>query len=294
MTQTYLQSELEEPINTDSDIPTVAEKLFVEIAKKIGTHQQRKLAVLIDAENIGPDSTGALFTEIAKLGDATVRRAYGNWTTSNLTGWKTALLEYSILPMQQFNNTNGKNSTDIALVIAAMDLLHTRNFDGFCLVSSDSDFTRLASRIREEGKAVYGFGAKQTPKALISSCTKFIYLENLQPPRTFNLKDDPELRDTIKNAVDETKSPLPYGILNPNDDHEFVDAIKNIVEEYANDDGWVHTNRFGGFIDTRFPGFSPGNYGCRKMTEVLAQLEEFQVERITTSEGKQPLMIRLK
>jgi len=141
---------------------------------------QSSLAVLIDADNAQPSITEALLSEVAKYGVASVKRIYGDWTTPNLSGWKTYLLEHSIQPIQQFRYTVGKNATDSAMIIDAMDLLFTRRFDGFCLVSSDSDFTRLASRIREEGLLVYGFGQKKTPKAFVSACDKFIFTEVLR------------------------------------------------------------------------------------------------------------------
>ena len=139
-----------------------------------------RLAVLIDADNAQPSITEGLLSEVAKYGVASVKRIYGDWTTPSLTGWKSVLLEHSIHPVQQFRYTVGKNATDTAMIIDAMDLLYTRRFDGFCLVSSDSDFTRLASRIREEGLLVYGFGEQKTPKAFVSACDKFIFTEVLR------------------------------------------------------------------------------------------------------------------
>jgi uncharacterized LabA/DUF88 family protein len=136
---------------------------------------QKKLAVLIDAENAQPEIIEGLLAEIALYGTASVKRIYGNWTTPNLQPWKEVLLNYSIQPMQQFNYTTGKNATDSALIIDAMDLLYTGKFDGFCIVSSDSDFTRLAQRIRESGLSVYGFGERKTPKPFVQACDKFVY-----------------------------------------------------------------------------------------------------------------------
>ncbi|MBW1817460.1 MAG: NYN domain-containing protein, partial [Deltaproteobacteria bacterium] len=143
-------------------------------------HPQDMLAVLIDADNAQPSITEALLSEVAKYGVASVKRIYGDWTTPSLGGWKKVLLDHSIQPVQQFRYTVGKNATDSAMMIDAMDLLYTKRFDGFCLVSSDSDFTRLAARIREEGVLVYGFGEKKTPKAFVSACDKFIFTEVLR------------------------------------------------------------------------------------------------------------------
>jgi hypothetical protein len=150
------------------------------------TDNTQKLAILIDADNAQPAITENLLAEIAKYGTASVKRIYGDWTLPQLRGWKDILLEYSIQPMQQFGYTKGKNSTDSALIIDAMDLLYTGRFDGFCLVSSDSDFTKLAARIRESGLVVYGFGEKKTPEPFVAACDKFIYTEVL--PRKMRKK----------------------------------------------------------------------------------------------------------
>src|ERR1700749_2082198 len=146
----------------------------------MATENTARLAVLIDADNAQPSITEGLLAEIAKYGTAHVKRAYGDWTRSNLRGWKEQLVAQSIQPIQQFAYTRGKNATDAAMVIDAMDLLYSGRFDGFCLVSSDSDFTRLASRIRESGLTVYGFGERKTPQPFVAACDKFIYVENLR------------------------------------------------------------------------------------------------------------------
>ena len=174
-------------------------------------NSQKKLAVLIDADNTQPAIIDALLAEIAKYGIASVRRIYGDWTTPNLRGWKDVLLEQAIQPIQQFRYTVGKNATDSALIIDAMDLLYTEKLDGFCIVSSDSDFTRLASRIREAGLIVYGFGEKKTPKAFLGACDKFVYTEILREdeptgPRgkknTSDLNQDTTLVNLLRNAVE--------------------------------------------------------------------------------------------
>ena len=182
-----------------------------------GKESQAMLAVLIDADNAQPSVTDALMAEIAKYGIASVKRIYGDWTTPHLVGWKSIVLEYSIQPIQQFRYTTGKNATDSAMIIDAMDLLYTRRFTGFCLVSSDSDFTRLASRIREEGFPVYGFGERKTPQAFVSACDKFIYTEVLcteehelssghayiRVPETTNaLKGDAKLVNLMRRAIE--------------------------------------------------------------------------------------------
>ena len=158
-----------------------------------------RLAVLIDGDNTTPLIIEALLAEIAKYGSATVKRAYGDWTTPNLKGWKEAINTHAIQPMQQFAYTTGKNATDIALIIDAMDLLYTGNLDGFCLVSSDSDFTRLAARIREQGIDVYGFGERKTPESFRQACRRFIYTENLLPGAP--APDEPERPDSRPASV---------------------------------------------------------------------------------------------
>lgn len=174
------------------------------------TPREARLAVLIDADNARATHISQLLVEVARFGRASVRRAYGDWTSTQLTSWKAELLQHSIQPIQQFSYTTGKNATDSSLIIDAMDLLHAGNLDGFCLVSSDSDFTRLAARIREDGKVVYGFGERKTPKPFVAACDTFIYVENLTvatttkpatvaPPR---LQSDPFLDNLLAEAVD--------------------------------------------------------------------------------------------
>ena len=174
------------------------------------TTDEARLAVLIDADNARAQHISQLLVEVARFGRASVRRAYGDWTSTQLTSWKAELLQHSIQPIQQFSYTTGKNATDSSLIIDAMDLLHAGNLDGFCLVSSDSDFTRLAARIREDGKVVYGFGERKTPKPFVAACDTFIYVENLTvatttkpatvaPPR---LRSDPFLDNLLAEAVD--------------------------------------------------------------------------------------------
>src|SRR6187402_2283546 len=164
-------------------------------------HGNKKLAVLIDADNAQAAICPELLAEIAKFGIASVKRAYGDWTTTNLKGWKEHLHKHAIQPIQQFSYTTGKNSTDSSLIIDAMDLLHTGNLDGFCLVSSDSDFIRLATRLRESGLVVYGFGEKKTPEPFISACDKFIYTEILkQEPQTED-KDESENTELKKLVI---------------------------------------------------------------------------------------------
>src|SRR3989440_6542599 len=183
-----------------------------------------KLAVLIDADNAQPAITEELLAEVAKYGTAHVKRAYGDWTGTNLKGWKDQLLAQSIQPIQQFAYTRGKNATDAAMVIDAMDLLYSGRFDGFCIVSSDSDFTRLAARIRESGLIVYGFGERKTPKPFVAACNKFIYTESL----TYDQIATEDPKPTPRTSAAKLKG-----------DAALVNQLRNAVEAASDDDGWA-------------------------------------------------------
>jgi len=228
----------------------------------------RKLAILIDADNAQPAITENLMAEIAKYGTANVKRIYGDWTQPQLRGWKDLLLEYSIQPMQQFGYTRGKNSTDSALIIDAMDLLYTGRFDGFCLVSSDSDFTKLAARIRESGLVVYGFGEKKTPGPFVAACDKFIYTEVLA-------KDEDEKEDRKQKSPNELKQ-----------DTQLVTLVRNAIEASSDDSGWAHLAPVGSYIAKQSPGFDPRNYGYRKLGELLNAMKLFEMEERPTGNGQ--------
>jgi len=227
----------------------------------------QNLAVLIDADNAQPSIVEGLLSEIAKYGTANVKRIYGDWTLPGLKGWKEVLLEYSIQPMQQFGYTSGKNATDSALIIDAMDLLYTGKFDGFCIVSSDSDFTKLASRIREAGLLVYGFGEKKTPQPFVSACDKFIFTEVLRS------KDDK--RDSIsRRPVSQLKK-----------DTKLVNLLRNAVDASSDDSGWAHLATVGSYIAKQAPEFDPRNYGYKKLGELAAATKLFQISEKTVGEG---------
>ncbi|MBC8430644.1 MAG: NYN domain-containing protein [Desulfobacterales bacterium] len=226
-----------------------------------------KLAVLIDADNAQPAIVEGLLTEIAKYGTANVKRIYGDWTAPDLKGWKEVLLQYSIQPIQQFGYTKGKNATDSAMIIDAMDLLYTDKFDGFCIVSSDSDFTKLASRIREAGLFVYGFGEKKTPGPFVSACDKFIFTEVLRS------KDD--YSDKIKRK---TTSELKK-------DTKLVNLLRNAVEASSDDSGWAHLASVGSNIANQAPEFDPRNYGYKKLGELASATKLFQIEERSVGEG---------
>ena len=221
----------------------------------------KKLAVLIDADNAPADIIDRLLEEIAKYGIASVKRIYGDWS-HGLNKWKAALLPHAIIPVQQFAYTKGKNATDMALVIDAMDLLYSGNFDGFCIVSSDSDFTRLASRLRESGLTVYGFGEKKTPEAFRKACDKFIHTEIFRPE---------------KNSGDKHKSsgkakPAESGPAAP----DAATLIKRAVRENADDLGWANLGPIGSYINKINPDFDPRLYGFSKLSELIKSFDIFE------------------
>lgn len=214
-----------------------------------------KLAVLIDAENAQSSSIGELLAEVSRYGTASVKRAYGDWTTTNLKGWKDVLHGMAIQPIQQFRYTTGKNSSDSSLIIDAMDLLHSGSLNGFCLVSSDSDFTRLATRIREAGLLVYGFGQQKTPAAFVSACDKFIYTEILKP------KERPLVQQESAAEPLET-------------------MISAAVVATARDDGWAALSAVGSHIVKNNPSFDSRNYGFPKLGELVRQQAYLEVKEL--------------
>lgn len=227
-----------------------------------------KLAVLIDADNAKPSIIEALLAEIAKYGTAHVKRAYGDWTDTHLKTWKDRLLTQSIQPIQQFGYTRGKNATDSALIIDAMDLLYSGRFDGFCIVSSDSDFTRLAGRIRESGLLVYGFGERKTPEPFVAACDKFIYVENLSG------KPDQEAPRQPRSAAQLKQ------------DTSLVNLLRNAVDAASDDDGWATLGAVGSIISKQRPDFDARSYGYGKLSDLVAATTMFEIERRATGEGR--------
>ena len=239
------------------------------------THDQKRLAVIIDADNSQPSIIEGLMEEIAKYGVASVKRIYGDWTDLRLKGWKAHLLNHGIQPMQQFGYTVGKNSTDSAMIIDAMDLLYTDKLDGFCIVSSDSDFTRLALRIREAGLSVYGFGEKKTPKAFLAACDKFIYTENLRKEKKSTPhKKKPQQKDMAKDDLKE--------------------ILKNVVEDTSDDSGWSYLTHIRQTIANRHPDFDPRNYGFSSMMDLLNSLGIFEVKKNDPFSHDKAVFIRCK
>lgn len=221
-----------------------------------------RLAVLIDAENASPRIAEALFTEIASLGEASARRIYGDFASAQLAGWTKVLARYAIQPQQNFANTKGKNSGDIALVIDAMDLLHSGRFDGFCLVSSDADFTRLAARIREEGVDVYGFGEQKTPESFRQACTRFIYTENLNVP-----VEADAARPRVREAAPAKRKPV-----------EAARLIAAVIADMDEDgDGWIAVGGIGDRLRNAYPDFDQRTYGFTKLSDLIRATSRFEV-----------------
>jgi uncharacterized LabA/DUF88 family protein len=238
------------------------------------TENSARLAVLIDADNAQPALVGALLAEIAKYGTAHVKRAYGDWTTGNLRGWKDHLLAQSIQPIQQFAYTRGKNSTDAALVIDGMDLLYSGRFDGFCIVSSDSDFTRLAARIRESGMTVYGFGERKTPKPFVAACDKFTYVENL------GYEHDAATADAALPPVPRSSGAQLKA------DTALVNRLRSAVQAASDDDGWAPLASVGQILTNQSPDFDSRTYGYAKLSDLMAAATMFELERRSPGDGK--------
>ena len=252
---------------------------------RMASDNTARLAVLIDADNAQPSITENLLAEVAKFGIANVRRAYGDWTSTNLKGWKDQLLEQSIQPIQQFAYTRGKNSTDSAMVIDAMDLLYSGRFDGFCIVSSDSDFTRLAARLRESGLTVYGFGERKTPKPFVAACDKFIYIENL--------RFDEAAASDAAGAADTGVKPAqraPATAAELKADTELVKLLRSAVEAASDDDGWAPLSSIGNIITNQRPDFDSRSYGYAKLSDLIKATSLFVIDRRSRGEGKQAVL----
>jgi uncharacterized LabA/DUF88 family protein len=223
-----------------------------------------KIAVLIDADNVPSNQVKEMMEEIAKYGNPTIKRIYGDWTKPQLGKWKTVLLENAINPIQQYGYTSGKNATDSAMIIDAMDILYSDKVNGFCLVSSDSDFTKLAIRLRESRMLVIGMGEKKTPNPFIVACDKFIYLEILQ-----------HQSDEQENSKEKGKSPVPVDRINP----KLIRLISSTISDLADDDGWAFMGDVGNLIQKKQPNFDSRNFGFQKLTPLVSSIPNFEVER---------------
>ncbi|WP_423192572.1 NYN domain-containing protein [Cupriavidus sp. H18C2] len=248
--------------------------------------QGATLAVLIDADNAAPAIVEGLLAEVAKYGVAAVKRIYGDWTRPNLSGWKDRLLAHSIQPIQQFRYTVGKNATDSAMIIDAMDLLYTGRFDGFCIVSSDSDFTRLASRIREQGLMVYGFGERKTPKPFVTACDKFIYSDVLRAGVADADTDSDAETEAAPAARRRSSQELRQ-------DSRLVRLLQNASQAVSDEDGWSTLGGIGNYIAKQAPEFDSRNYGYGKLSELVAATNLFEVETRNGGNNK-TIWVRLK
>lgn len=237
-----------------------------------------KLAVLIDGDNIPSAYVKEMMEEIAKYGNPTIKRIYGDWTKPHLSKWKTLLLENAITPIQQYGYTVGKNATDSAMIIDAMDILYSEKVDGFCLVSSDSDFTRLATRLREAGMKVYGIGEKKTPNPFIVACDKFIYIEIL--------KNQPEEEASLSNEKSKSTKNSNIDTITEKD----IKFIAATIDDVADDDGWAFLGDVGGLLQKKQPNFDSRNFGFQKLTPLIKSIKEFEIERREDSKGHYKLI----
>ena len=255
-----------------------------------------RFAVLIDADNVSVRYLKVIMDEVSKDGIATYKRIYGDWTNPALISWKSTLLDNSVLPIQQYSYTTGKNSTDSAMIIDAMDILYSGQVEGFCLVSSDSDFTRLAARLRESGMTVIGMGESKTPNSFIAACNKFKYLDILATAEEEESDDEPKSdgkktgSKTKKTAVKTAAKPKQKE--NPTADRQEPQtslktlrrALRSIVRENSDEDDWMLIGQVGNFLSKRYPDFDVRNYGFSKLTPFLDSLDLFEIK----SERKEP------
>lgn len=230
-----------------------------------------KLAVLIDADNVPYAHVKEMLEEISKSGTPTVKRIYGDWTKPHLSGWKNVLLDNAITPIQQYSYTTGKNSSDSALIIDAMDILYSEKVSGFCIVSSDSDFTRLATRLREAGMLVIGLGERKTPAPFIAACNKFIYLEILKP-----VEKEDNAKAMLKSVAKQTAKPTQKAI--DKVDRKTVALIVNSVDDLADETGWTFLGSLGSFISKKKPDFDPRNYGFNKLYDLIKYIDKFEID----------------
>jgi uncharacterized LabA/DUF88 family protein len=246
-----------------------------------------RLAVLIDADNVPYANVKEMLEEIAKYGTPTFKRIYADWTKPTVSGWKTVLLENAITPVQQYSYTSGKNATDSAMIIDAMDILYSSRVDGFCIVSSDSDFTRLATRLREAGMFVMGIGEKKTPTPFISACQKFVYIEILKP------KPAPQKPVSSGKGAKQT-APATPDTLNKID-NGLIRLITDSINDLADENGWAFLGELGTLLLKKQPDFDPRNYGFNKMLPLIKSIDKFQVDERDTGKTNHKLVyIRIK
>jgi len=251
------------------------------------TNKELRLAVLIDADNVSHTHVKEMLEEIAKSGTPTIKRIYADWTKPLVNGWKNVLLENAITPIQQYGYTSGKNSTDSALIIDAMDILYSEKVEGFCIVSSDSDFTRLATRLREAGMKVIGIGEQKTPKPFITACDKFIYIEILKGD------DTPTTEKTVKSkGAEKAQGPAaPLNSINP----ALTKLLTKSAADLADDSGWTYLGDLGNFIVKKRTDFDPRNYGFPKLLPLIKSTDRFDIDERETGKGNiRHIYIRVK
>lgn len=264
----------------------------------MNVNENKRFALLIDADNAQAKAIDAILTEAARYGDATSRRCYGDWTNTRLGSWKSILNRHAIQPMQQFAYTSGKNATDSALIIDAMDLLYTSKFDGFFLVSSDSDFTKLATRLREAGLEVIGIGKRSTPEAFRAACNKFIFTETImdddnatdevkkntksvETSTALTQKGNPEASSESQNE----KIGRSVKIVDPYNDKNLKKLIKEAIESASEDDGWANLGGVGSYIPRVDSSFDPRNYGFAKLGKLIRSLDYVEIQQKTIDSG---------
>ncbi|WP_257667335.1 NYN domain-containing protein [Parapedobacter tibetensis] len=247
-----------------------------------------KIAVLIDADNVSSSKIASILNEVKRYGIPSIKRIYADWTKSHVAGWKEPLLTHAITPIQQYGYTTGKNSSDSALIIDAMDILHTQQVDGFTIVSSDSDFTRLAVRLRESGKMVIGVGEKKTPTPFIAACDKFIYIEILDKETTSKPLPKEKTFAEIPSAAGKISKPTDASIQEHEPiGQEIIALLKASVNDVADEGGWAPLAAIGGLLNKRKPDFDPRNYGFSKLTPLFKSLDQyFEVEEKSTEKTK--------
>jgi uncharacterized LabA/DUF88 family protein len=272
------------------------------------TTRELKLAVLIDADNVPYSNVKGMLEEIAKYGTPTFKRIYGDWTKPTLSGWKKVLLENAITPVQQYSYTTGKNSTDSALIIDAMDILYTAGMDGFCIVSSDSDFTRLATRLREGGMKVFGIGEKKTPASFIASCHKFIYIEILEKKKDKAIaagkskdkrnpsKHSKEVKKV--NEVAEVKEEPKEEIKRHADiaeiDGDLIQLISDSINDLADEEGYVFLGVLGNLILKKQPDFDSRNYGYKKLVDLIKKIPSIEIDERRSGKNHVAMYVRTK
>jgi len=261
----------------------------------INSSHDIRLAVLIDADNVPSAHIREMLEEIAKYGTPTYKRIYGDWTKPNLDHWKKVLLDNSIIPIQQYAYTSGKNATDSAMIIDAMDILYTGRVEGFFLISSDSDFTRLASRLREAGMKVFGLGKKQTPNPFVSACNKFIYIEVLSTtevtPEVSPIKS--KVKGTKENKQD-TISPTSSSSVSKIDEGA-IKLLANTITDLADESGWASLAEVGNLILKKKSNFDPRNYGFTKLVPLVKSIASIEVdERVTGKANIKHVFVKIK